>query len=244
MTDGSATPESPGSPWQWAARVLRQSWNDLKSVYYANTLIWRFLKSGTLLFFGLFLWIGANLLLSYRPDWGFLWYVLSYGFVVIVWGPLTHLLVVPLVIRMRRSGDGPLAHAIAQYGTKTNLTVFFVLVVVLGTFPIGPMTFEFQLDNGEGSTDINPQLQCTKSSEEVHCHLSDPRGVDSLVVTSAGERVNSVDSPPYAFEVRIADLETVRGQKQFTVELRDENGNVVRRYIRRVDLIPGEAASE
>lgn len=244
MSDGRERTTDPGSPIQWLGRVLRRSWNDLKSVYYANTLIWKVLKSAALVFLGLFCWIGANLLLSYRPDWWPLYYLLSYGFLVIFWGPWTHFVVVPLVIRMRRRGEPGLPRAIAHHATKTNLTIFLVLVVVLGTYPFGPMLFEFQLSTGGGSGgDVNPELQCTKSSEVIHCHLSDSRGVDSLAVISGGETVETVTESPFDFDVRIEDVPETRGQQEFTVELRDESGDTLRRYVRRVSLIPGESAA-
>lgn len=240
MTDGGGGPAEPGHPLRWFRRVLRRSWNDFRSVYYANTPIWRVFKSAALLFLGLFCWTGANLMLSYRPDWNFLWYVMAYGFLLIFWGPFTHFVVVPLVIRTRKQGDGPVARIVSRHGSKANLTVFFLLVLLLGTFPVGPMTFEFQLPAGGSGSDVDPQLQCTKSEVEVHCHLSDSRGIDHLVVTSGDRTVEVVDEAPFAFDVEIDDLETVRGQRQFTVELRDEDGQTLRRYVRVVETIPGE----
>lgn len=241
MADQSTTAH-PGSPLAWTRRVLRGAWNDLLSVYYANTTIWRLLKSATLVFFGFFCWTGANLLLSYRPDWGVLYYVMAYGFALLVWGPLTHLVVVPTIIRLRRSGRGGVARQVARHGSKANLAVFLLLVLALGTAPLGVMTFEFQVPaDGSDGADVNPALQCTRSGDVVHCHLSDSRGIDSVVVSSGGETLETIEEPPYDFDVRESDLATVDGDRQFTVELRDENGDTVRRYIRRVDLIPGDA---
>lgn len=232
----------PGSPFQWFRRILRRSWNDMRSVYYANTMIWRVFKSGALVFLGLFCWTGANLLLSYRPDWRLFWYVMAYGFLLLLWGPLTHFVVVPLVIRIRRRGsDNPISRFVARHGSKVNLSIFIVLVLLLGTFPIGAMTFEFQLpSDGSGNGDVNPQLQCTKSEGVVHCHLSDSRAIDSVVVTSGGDVVTVDEEPPYDFDVQIDELEEVRGQRQFVVELRDEEDNTLRRYVRVVETIPGE----
>jgi hypothetical protein len=232
------TGSGPGSPLEWTRNVLVSGWRDLKSVYYANTTIWKLLKSGALVFFGFFLWTGANLLLSYQPSWGWLYYVMSYGFVLLLWGPLTHLVVVPLVIRMRRSGGEGLPRLVSRYGTKTNLTVFFVIVLLLGTFPLGIMTFEFQLPTS-GGDDVNPQLQCTRSGENVHCHLSDSRGIGRVVVTSGGEELRAIEDPPFDFDLDAADVSAERGDKQFVVELQNENGATVRRYSRRVELIPG-----
>lgn len=241
MADEEAAAADLGSPLQWTRRTLRRTWNDMRSVYYANSFIWRVFKSGALLFLGLFCWTGANLLLSYRPDWAVLRYVMAYGFLLLLWGPLTHFVIVPLVIRVRRRGaDNPASRFVARHGSKANLTVFVALVVVLAAFPVGPMTFEFQLPEGGDGGDVNPQLQCTKSGGVIHCHLSDSRGIDSVVVTTGGETVTVDDAPPYDFDVRIDDVAAVRGQKQFEVELRDEDGRTLRRYIRYVDTIPGE----
>lgn len=242
MTDNSRTPDSPGAPLAWTKRVLRSAWNDILSVYYANTLIWRLLKSAALIFLGFFAWAGANLLISYQADWGFLYYIMAYGFLLLFWGPFTHLVVVPTIIRIRRSGGGRLAKLFATYGTKTNLTVFLLLVILLGAFPLGIMTFEFQVPaGGGGSGDVNPQLQCTKSGAVVHCHLSDSRGIESVVVSTGGETLEEISEPPFDFDVRETDLATINGDRQFTVELRDENGETIRRYIRRTDLIPGDS---
>lgn len=236
----SNTPTEPGSPIQWTRRALRGAWNDLLSVYYANTTVWRLLKTGALIALGLFVWSGANLLLSYRPDWGFLYYVMAYGFLLLFWGPFTHLVVVPLIIRTRRSGRGGWVRTLTRHGSKLNLTVFLLLVLVLATAPPGVMTFEFQLPAGDGTgTSVNPQLQCTKSEGVIHCHLSDSRGIDAVVVSSGGETIERIESAPYHFEVAVTDLSRVGGDRQFTVELEDEDGQIIRRYIRRAELVPG-----
>jgi hypothetical protein len=238
MSDGHQDSADPGSPLEWGRKVLVSGWRDLKSVYYANSTIWKLLKSAALLFMGFFLWAGTNLLLSYQPGWGFLYYAMAYGFVLLLWGPLTHLVVVPFVIRMRRSGEGGLSQFISRHGSKTNLTIFIIIVLILGTFPLGVMTFEFQLPSGGGS-DVNPSLDCTRSSETVHCHLSDSRGIDRVVVTSGGETLEVIEEPPFEFTLDTNQMNGERGDKQFLVELQDENGDTLRRYNRRVELIPG-----
>lgn len=238
MSDDPDEPAHPGSPLEWTRRVLSSAWQDLKSVYYANTPIWRLLKSAALLFLGLFTWAGSNLLLSFRPDWTVLWIFLSYGFVLVIWGPFTHFVVVPLVIRLRRTSQGPVTHWLGRHGSKLNLTVFFLVVLLLAAYPLGVMTVQFQLPAGDSGS-VNPQLQCTKSGERIHCHLSDSRGVDHVRILSGGERLQQIDEPPFDFNLDTSELETVRDEKQFTVELRDENDDLVRRYIRRADLIPG-----
>lgn len=234
------TPESPGTPLAWLRRVLRGAWNDLLSVYYANTPVWRMLKTGALVALGLFLWSGANLLLSYRADWGLLYYVMAYGFVLLFWGPLTHLLIVPMVIRFRRSGRGGVRRWLARHGSKLNFTTFLLVVLVLGTAPLGVMTFEFQVPaGGDGGGSVNPDLQCTRSGDVIHCHVSDARGIDHVVVSSGGETIETIEEPPFDFDLNVNELETVDGDRQFTVDLRDENDETIRRYIRRAELIPG-----
>lgn len=239
MTDATTGRDHPGSPLQWVRRTLRGMWRDARSVYYANTVVWRLLKSGALFFLGLFCWVGANLILSYRPGWWPFYYVMAYGFVLLVWGPLTHLVMVPLVIRVRRSGAGGLERWFARHGTKANLAVFFTIVLVLGTSPLGVMTFQFQLPAGGGSGDVNPDLQCTRSGDTVHCHLSDSRGIDHVVVTSGGAEIERIEEPPFDFDVEVSDTEGTGGDRQFLVELRDGDGDTIRGYSRRVDLIPG-----
>ncbi len=226
-------------PLTYFKRVIRQFWRDFVSIYYANTIVWRWLKSGALLFFGFFLWSGASVLMSYRHDWTFLWYILSYGFVLIFWGPLTHLILVPLIIRLRRTANHPITRKFARKGTKINLTVFFVVVLLLGTFPISPMVLEFTVpDIGGDGQDVNPSLSCSKTEGVIHCHMSNTEGVDHVVVLSGGTELERIDDPPFAFNLRIADLAEVRDQRQFTVEVRDANGNTLRRFVRTTDMVP------
>lgn len=239
MSDSQTDDSDPGSPLQWTRRKLRSVWRDLKSVYYANTPIWRGLKSAALVFLGLFCWAGANLLLSYLPGQGWLYVVLSYGFLLLFWGPLTHLVIVPLVIRLRRTANHPATRWFSRHGSKVNLTVFFVLVLVLAAFPLGIMTFQFQLPSGGGDGAIDPRLQCTRSGENVHCHISDSRGIDHVNVLSGGELIVEDREPPFDFDVSVGELSEVRGDDEFTVELRDEDDTLLRRYKRTLDLIPG-----
>ena len=232
MTDRQPSP-SETSIVGSLRRLLRRYWNDLLSVYYANTPIWRVLKSVSLLFFGFFCWSAAALLLSYRPEWTFLYYVMAYGFVLILWGPLTHFVIVPLVIRLRRTAEHPVTRTITRHGSKLNLSVFIVIVIVLGTAPISPMLLDFGTIAGDdGQPDVNPDLLCTNDGEVIECELSDPTGIDHVVVTSGERELTTETDPPFAFEIHEDDLVEVVGQKQFVVELRDEDGETLRRYAR------------
>ena len=215
-------------------RLCRLYWNDLLSVYYANTPIWRVFKSAGLLFLGLFCWSAASLLLSYRPEWTVLQYVVAYGFVLILWGPLTHLVVVPAVIRLRRTATSPITRTISRHGSKLNLSVFLLLVVVLGAAPISPMVLEFGfVSSGESGPDIDPDLICTGEAV-IECELSDPSGIDHVVVTSGDRELATVGEAPFAFEIHEDELVETVSQKQLVVELRDEDGETLRRYVRTV----------
>lgn len=232
MTDHERTDDIE-SPAALLRRVCRQAWRDALSVYYANTPIWRLLKSGALLFAGFFLWSGSNLLLSYQPSWWFLTYPMAYGFVLLLWGPLTHMVVVPAAIKGRRTAQRPATRWLARHASKLNLSVFFAIVLVLGTAPVGPMTLDFAgAIGGAGGSDVNPNLECTTDGGAVHCHLSSSDGYGQVVVLSGGDAVARDEEAPYEFDVAAEDMaEGVNGPR-ITVELRTEDGETVRRYIR------------
>jgi hypothetical protein len=216
-------------------RILRQAWGDLLSVYYANTPVWRWLKSGGLVMLGLAVWSGANVLYSYVPEWDFLTYVVAYGFLVIIWGPLTHFLVVPGIIRLRRTADDGFKRFIARNGSKINLSVFLVLVVVLGTLTPGVMMLEFSGTLGEsGSGDVTADLVCEYGEETVTCQLEEPSGFDHVVVTSGNQQLERIDEPPYEFTIRRDELAETRTGAEFVVELRAEDGTTLRRFVRTV----------
>jgi len=230
------------SPIEVTLELVRSTWNTVLMIYYANSVSWRALKSGALFFFGFFLWTASNLLLSYQPAWTFLDYPMAYGFVLIVYGPLHHLVVIPLALRWRRSADDTKLE-IGKRLPNTSLVVFLALVVVLGTFPPGAMAFEFSGQIGGTSVDINPDLACVKATADdgttiVHCHLTRTEGIDRVVVESGGKTVLVDDEPPFDFTTREDQLNEVVGEKQFQVILQDENGNTLRRYTRTLPMIP------
>ncbi|MFC6717824.1 hypothetical protein ACFQGT_09300 [Natrialbaceae archaeon GCM10025810] len=236
-TDADAT----ASPLAFTRRVLGRAWRDLLSVYYANTPIWRLFKSVGLLFFGFFCWSASNLVLSYGVDWTILEYVRAYGFVLILWGPLTHAVIVPLVIRLRRTAEGGLRRTIARNGSKINLSIFLAIVLVLGTAPISPMMLDFQsaLEDDSGS-DVNPDLTCTRSDGTVGCNLSESTGIHTVVVTSGDSEIARADESPFEFTFEESELQKSAGQKEFIVELRDEDGDTLRRYRRYLSSVPEE----
>lgn len=218
--------------------IPRRLWRDLLSVYYTNTPVWRWLKSGTLVFFGFFLWVSGALLYAFQPEWGWLTYVMAYGFVLILWGPLTHMLVVPLAIRLRRTAQHPVTRTFARQASKINLTVFFALVILLGMAPISPMMLDFTgFVGSDGSPDVSAQIDCETDDELVTCLVETDESVDHVVVLSGGDELDRADGPsPFTLEFQRTDAEEVVGQKQFTVELRDDDGDTLRRYVRTVPV--------
>ncbi|MFC3959366.1 hypothetical protein [Halovivax cerinus] len=228
---GSTDPDTTASPIASLSRVATRAWRDLLSIYYANTPIWRLLKSAGLLFFGFFCWSASNLVLSYGIDWSVLYVLRAYGFVLILWGPLTHAVIVPSVIRLRRTADGGVRRVIARHGSKLNLSIFLTIVLLLTAAPVSPMVLDFQSAlSADSGPDVDPELTCTSTDAEIHCHLSESTGIDHVVVTSGTDEIDRVDEPPFEFTIHEDDLQEVVGQTEFVVELRDEDGDTIRRY--------------
>lgn len=229
LTDRAVTPMAQ------VRALLGRAWRGARSVYYANTPAWRWLKSGTLVFFGLFCWSSAGLLHSYRPGWDWLTYVMAYGFLLVAWGPFTHFVVVPAAIRLRRTAERPSVRTLAKHASKLNLTVFVVLVLVLGTTTPGAMVLDFRgaLGSGDGGS-VTAEIDCTREGDLVRCQVTTEGDVDRVVVTSGGERLRTVEEPPYAFELHRDEVAEVAGTEQFVIELRDAEGNTLRRFVRTV----------
>lgn len=242
MTDEPSTVEQPADAGASFADVLASAWSTIATVYWANSISWRFLKAGALLFFGFFCWAGSNVLHSYNASMGLLYYPMAYGFLLIAYGPIHHLAVVPLALRWRR-GAG-LRRRIGRRLPTAMLGAFLLAVLVLGTLPFGAMAVDFQADLGSDSPDVNPDLSCAQTPEgdgaRIACTLSSGDGVGVVDVRSDDATLASVTEPPYEFTIRERDLGSVTGEKQFTVVLRDEDGAAIRRYTRRLSMIPSE----
>jgi hypothetical protein len=238
MTDTRRAP----SPTETATRLVRNGWNSLHTVYYANTVSWRVLKSGALLFLGFFLWAGGNVLLSYRPAWTWLRFPAAYGLVLVAYGPVHHLVVIPLALRWRRRGEGRLVR-VGRRLPNAGLAGFLAAVVVLAALPgLGaPVTVDFGRTLDGTAADVDPDLLCTKADSGgetvVHCHLTTAEGVDSVVVESGDRRVVVDEDPPFDVTFSATELESVVGQKQFQVVLRDAEGETVRRYTRTLSMV-------
>jgi hypothetical protein len=240
MTEQPTDHATDGSPTT-LADLLGNAWGSVKTIYWANSRSWRFLKSGALVFLGFFLWAGSNILHSVNVEQGLLYYPMAYGFLLIVYGPIHHLVVIPLALRWRRSRG--LRQRVGRRLPNAMLAVFLAAVLVLGTMPVGAMTVEFTagLDGG-GASDVSPELSCVKTpvdgGTEITCELSSSEGVGSVTVESGGTTLATVGDPPYEFTIRERDLATITGEKQFTVELYAEDGSLARRYTRRLAIIP------
>ena len=216
-------------------RYAKRPWYDLLSIYYTNTPIWRWLKSAALVFLGFFLWAAGNVLLSVKPSWTFLTYVIAYGFVVVAWVPVTHLVVVPLTIRLRRSARHPIAQTVARQASKINFAALLLIVIVVGTLSPGVMLLEFSPSfDDDGGTDVSGELNCEPEGDVVVCSVEDPQGIDHVTVTSGGETIATVDGPPFEFEIDRDRLEETRTGKEFTVDYRSADGEILHRQIERV----------
>lgn len=203
--------------------IIGQAWSDLKSVYYANTFVWRWLKSGALVFLGFCLWAGAAVLLSVRPGWTVLYLVMAYGFLLVFWGPLTHFGVVPLVLRLRRTSTNPTVRKIIRHAGKINLTIFFTIVVIFAIVQPGFMLLEFS-PPGETGADVQGDIVCTGPDEgDITCEVQNAADFDHAVILVGGEVIDRADEPPYHLEFSTDEVDDSR----YLVQLRAEDGSVL-----------------
>ena len=216
--------------WPTLRWMLGQMWRDLLSVYYANSMIWRWLKSGALLFLGFCVWAGASVVLSVQPSWTFLYFVMAYGFLLILWGPLTHFLLVPGVLRLRRTASHPVSRLVARHGGKINLSIFFLLVVLLAMYPPGAMMLEFAPPALEDNEPRSGAWLCDEPADgEITCQVHEPSGIDHVIVRSDGEEIARADDPP--FKVTLS-TDALADDGRYVVEYRDAGGDLLRRFTR------------
>ena len=210
--------------------MLRQAWSDMKSVYYANTSIWRWLKSGALLFLGFCVWAGASVVLSIRPGWTWLYFLMAYGFLLVVWGPLTHFILIPLILKTRRTAKHPMVQRLARHAGKINLTIFFILVVLLAIWQPGIMLLEFAPGSSDGA-DVRGTIVCEGPEDAyITCEVENGQGFDHAVVISGGTVIDRADQPPYRMEFHVDE---VTGDR-YLVQLRNADGENMRTVSRNV----------
>jgi hypothetical protein len=216
-------------------KIVRKAWRDFLSIYYANTPTWRWLKSGALVFLGFFAWAGGAVLLSVKPGWGFLSYLMAYGFFLVVYGPFTHLVVVPMTIRLRRTAQHPITRTFSRNSGKINLTLFFAIVILLGTLTPSIMMLEFSPDAlGSDEPDVRGELVCEQGAEEITCHVENPQGIDHVTVESGGEQIARADEPPFNVTFAKDEVGETRTGPEYQVTYRDEDGDRLLRQVRTV----------
>lgn len=223
-----------------ASSLPTRLWRTIKSIYYANTPAWQFLKSGALFAFGLFCWSSANLLLSYEPSWHWPYFFMAYGFLLTPYGPFTHLVLVPHVLPwLRRRARGTWLHMLGRHLTLTSLTLFFGAVLWMGVYPPSAMQIDFKAASSAGQSDVNPMLVCSEPNGEavVSCHLEQTDGVGSITVESGGTQQVHRTEPPFSFSLQRDSLVEVVGQHQFQVVVHDAEGRSIRRFNRTISQI-------
>ncbi len=222
--------------------ALKSLWLAYKALYYASTPSWRFMKSGALFLFGFFCWSAGNLLLSYEPSWTWVQFIAAYGFLVIIWGPTTHLLLVPIVTPyMRRCFDSNPGKWLAKHLSLVNFLVFMVHVILFGLYPPEHVLFEFgTIASSNPEVDVNPTLDCGRNRDAARltCTVSPGDGIGRLEIETAGKPLSRLDEAPWTFTLREQDLARVVGQQQFEVLVMTPGGNVIRSYTKYVATIP------
>lgn len=223
--------------WPWD--LIKKAWNVLKTVYSYNSLPWRILKSGGLVVFGFFNLMASNLLYSYNPNWDFLYLFMSYGALLILYGPIHHLVVIPGTINLGKY-NWARKLKIPSRGHQVMLILFFLAVIYFSLFPLNIMTFDLSAVELGSTADIDPEVSCwrvEKGSSTIQCEVSDEPGIAKVVVNHNGETILSVKNPPYRFTVDENDLKTVVGQKSFYIIPKDKNNQMLRRYVQQTRLI-------
>jgi hypothetical protein len=218
-------------------KPFKKGWEILRTVYWYNSIPWRLLKSAALVVVGFFCLSGANLLHSYKPHWDFLLWIMGYGFLLIVYGPIHHLIVIPGSLKLNHYDWGrnwKLGKRIPFW----TLIGFFVAVGVVGVYPPEMMTFKFTAEGGSARPDINPTLNCELSGEDtIRCSFSEIHGIALVEVHSGGEVISTEPDKPYELVIPVEQLREVVGQKQFQVVLKDSEDRMIRRYVRTLTSV-------
>jgi hypothetical protein len=166
---------------------------------------------------------------------------MAYGFLLIPYGPFTHLVLVPHVIPwLRRRTQDSWLHVLGRHLTLTSLTLFFGAVLWMGTSPPSVMQIDFRAVSSTGQVDVNPTLVCKQSPTSdavVSCHLDQTTGVGSITVESGGTQILRRDEPPFSFSLRQNQLVEVVNQHQFQVVVHNDTNAPVRRFNRTLSMI-------
>jgi len=213
--------------------IVRQAWRDLLSVYYANTPVWRWLRVVRSL--------PRALPVDERERPAGVLDRLRHGPVraglrlrPYFCGDRSHLLVVPAVIRLRRTAENPTVRRIVRHGSKINFATFLVIVAVVGTLAPGVMLLDFSSGFGTDGGDVTAELVCQTDSDPITCELETAAGVDHVVLLAGGEEIDRNDEPPYAVSAPRDSLSEGPSGSQFVIELRGPDGDTLRRFVRTV----------
>jgi ABC-type spermidine/putrescine transport system permease subunit I len=142
--------------------------------------------------------------------------------------------VVPLAIRLRRSAEHPAARWFSRNSGKVNLSIFFTLVIILGTVAPPIMMMEFSpsfADNG--GEPFGGELVCEDGEAVITCQVNEPEGFDRIEITTGGETIRTVDGPPFEFELQRENIRDTRTGREFTV-LYYNDGEIANRQIHRI----------
>lgn len=219
--------------------LIERGWEILNTVYSYNSVPWRLLKAGALIVFGFFNFMAGNLLYSYKPDWNFLKFFMAYGSLLIVYGPIHHLVVIPGSLKLGRYSWARNLK-IPQWGHVILLVTFFSAVVYFSVFPMNFMIFEIEAQGMMGATDIDPEVTCWRPKENsttIKCTVSHEPGIDYVDLQTRDKTVLTSDTVPHHFSVDESNIDEVVGQKTFSIIPRDKHGNILRRYVQQVDLL-------
>jgi hypothetical protein len=235
------------NPFRAFWTFLKAVWDVLRTVYWYNSLPWRILKSGALVVLGFFCLSGANLVYSYKPEWKFLLYIISYGFLLIPYGPIHHLLVIPVSLKLSHYDWGRTLRLGKRIPFWT-LIGFFGVVLYFGYQPLEIMTFKFKAPQLTRSHDVNPEITCWRTGEadaqSIHCELPTLEAIARVEVENKGRTILTDEQPPYRFTLDVNELEEVVGQRNFHVVLKDKDGYMIRRYVRSAGMIEERTSSD
>ncbi|MFB6347249.1 MAG: hypothetical protein ABEK50_16115 [bacterium] len=235
------------NPFKTIWNLLKNGWDILRTVYWYNSLPWRILKSGALIVLGFFCLSGGNLLHSYKPHWDFLNYIIAYGFLLIVYGPIHHLLVIPLSLKGAHYSWGQTLR-INKRGPFWTLIAFFVAVGFFGAYPLDVMTFEFSAPQLTQSHDIDPDVECYRKAQTddplIYCNVPVRDAIAYVEVENRGNVIETDREPPFELTVDASELEEVVGQKNFHIILRDKNDYMIRRYVRSATMVETKKAGD
>jgi hypothetical protein len=96
------------------------------------------------------------------------------------------------------------------------------------------MLFDFSSGFGTDGGDVTADIVCETDGDPITCELETAEGVDHVVLLTGGEEIDRSDEPPYSVSAPRKSLSDGPSGPQFVIELRDSDGETLRRFIRTV----------